>query len=426
MNESPNLLIIYIPILTKELLNLPDEFEFSSLVSYDFNNCFKRIEKYSLMKIIPINRGDIRLKKYFRKTILPNKVNVTLDLFHIESKIRENRDDFYFFRVEIYSSNTEVNYIKFINYYYDNKAEILNFLLLLLKLGNSNSDFMISLIQKEFQNNQFIYFNIIFFKPLVKNKMNIIKDIYLTEKDIINNNRFEIYADLQGRLSVFLNKRVTNRSGFNLKLIGFRVFLLRFFTWLYQKGYEGFSTLLYDIFNYSDYLLFQTRQLEIYRVFIRLRNYNLAYGDYQFQDGNFNLLEESEKTWKKLIQILDVELDLKSIPKKSFIHEGDFNKYIYKILKLKLPNIKLNKYGAGGHMDLSVGNQVAIEVKKIESKTPFDELTGQIEEDLRIFTIKYGIAYGIDYTKRKLYTRHNTHKFGPLSNIIYIIKPYPF
>jgi len=426
MNESPNSLIIYIPILTKELLNLPDEFEFSSLVSYDFNKCFKRIEKYSLMKIIPINRGDIKLKKYFRKTILPNKVNVTLDLFHFESKHRDNQEDFYFFRVEIYSSNTEVNYIKFINYYYDKKTDILDFLLVLLNSVSNNSDFIISLIQKEFQNNPFIYFNVIFFKPLLKNKMSNIKDIYLTEKDIINNNRFEIYADLQGRLSVFLNKSVTNRSGFNLKLIGLRAFLLRFFTWVYQKGYEGFSTILYDIFNYSDYLIIHTRQAELYHVFIKLRNYNLAYGDYQFQDASFNLFEESEKTWKKLIQILNIELDLESIPEKSFNHEEDFNKYIYNLLKLKLPNIKLNRREAGGHVDLSVGNQVAIEVKKIESKTPFDELTGQIEEDLRVSTIKYGIAYGIDYTKKKLYTRHNTHKFGPLSNIIYIIKPYPF
>ncbi len=270
MKKSPNSLIIYIPIITKEKLNLPDEFEFSSLVSYDFNNCFKTIEKYSLMKIIPLNRGNPKLKKYFCKTILPNKVNVTLDLFHIESRIRENRDEFYFFRVEIYSSNTEVNYIKFINYYYDNKTDVLNFLLVLLKLGNFDSEFIISLIQKEFQNNKFIYFNIIFFRPLAKNKMKIIKNNYLTEKEIINNNRFEIIIDLQGRLGLFLNKRVTNKSGFNLRLIGFRAFILRFFTWVYQKGYEGFS-----IFNYSDYLLSQARQAEIYHVFIRLRNYNL-------------------------------------------------------------------------------------------------------------------------------------------------------
>lgn len=91
-----------------------------------------------------------------------------------------------------------------------------------------------------------------------------------------------------------------------------------------------------------------------------------------------------------------------------------------------MPNIRLHGRGAGGHIDLSLGNQVAIEVKKIESKTPFDELTGQIKEDLRIFGIKYGIAYGIDYTKNQLYTRHNTHKFGSLTNIIYIVKLYPY
>ena len=426
MNENPNSLIIYIPLYINEEINLPDDFEFTSLISRDFSESFKKIEKCSLLKIVPINRGDVRLKKYLHRTILPNKVNISLEFFHIESKIKEKQDNFYFFRVEIYSSNTEVNYINFINYYYDNKTDILSFLLTLFKLGNSKLDFMMRLIQKNVKNNHFIYFNIIYFRPIVEHKIKNIKNIYLTEEDIINNDRFEIYSDLQGRLSLFFNKKVTNRSGSNLRLIGLRAFLLRYFTWIYQKGYEEFSNLLYNIFNFSDYLILHTRYRQIYRVFIRLRNYNLAYGDYQFRDDYFNVLKESEKTWKRLTHILNFELELKSIPREVFNHEDDFNEYLYNIIKKKLPNIRLYRCGAGGHIDLSLGNQVAIEVKKIESKTPFDELTGQIEEDLRIFDIKYGIAYGIDYTKNQLYTRHNTHKFGSLTNIIYIVKPFPY
>ena len=425
MNENPNSLIIYIPLYINEELNLPDEFEFSNAVSYDFSDSFKIIEKCSLLKIEPINRGDVRLKKYLHRTILPNKVNISLDFFHIESKNKEKQDNFYFFRIEIYSSNTKVNYINFINYYYDNKTDIMSFLLALLKLGNSRSDFMIRLIQKNVKNPHFIYFNIIYFRPIVGQKIKNIKNIYLAEEDIINNDKFEIYSDLQGRLSLFFNKNVTNRSGSNLSLIGFRAFLLRYFTWIYQKGYEELSNLLYNIFNFSDYLIKQTRNRQIYRVFIRLRNYNLAYGDYQFRDEHINVLKESEKTWKRLIHLLNFELELKSFPREVFNHENKLNKYLYSKIKRKLPNIRLHRRGAGGHIDLSVGNQVAIEVKKIESKTPFEELSGQIEQDLRILGINYGIAYGIDYTKNQFYSRNNTHIFGTQSNIIYIIKPYP-
>lgn len=426
MNENPNSLIIYIPLCLNEEINLHDDFEFSSLGSYAFRGIFKKIEKCSLMKIVPINRGDVRLKKYLHRTILPNKVNISLEFFHIESKSKKKQDNFYFFRVEIYSSNTEVIYINFINYYYDNKIDILSFLLALFKLGNLKSDFMIKLIKKNVKNNDFIYFNIIYFRPIEEQKIKNIKNIYLTEENIRNINKFEIYSDLQGRLSLFFSKNVTHRSGSNLRLIGLRAFLLRYFTWIYQKGNEEFSNLLYDIFNFSDYLILHTRYRQIYRAFIRLRNYNLAYGDDLFRDDYINVLKESEKTWKRLTHILNFELDLKSIPREVFNNENDFNKYLYNKIKKKLPNIRLNRRGAGFHIDLSVGNQVAIEVKKIKKKNRFDELFGQIEEDLRILGINYGIAYGIDYTKKKLYLRHNTHKFGTQANIIYIMKPYPY
>lgn len=426
MNENPNSLIIYIPLCLNEEINLHDDFEFSSLVSYAFRGIFKKIEKCSLMKIVPINRGDVRLKKYLHRTILPNKVNISLEFFHIESRSKKKQDNFYFFRVEIYSSNTEVIYINFINYYYDNKIDILSFLLALFKLGNLKSDFMIKLIKKNVKNNDFIYFNIIYFRPIEEQKIKNIKNIYLTEENIRSTNKFEIYSDLQGRLSLFFSKNVTHRSGSNLRLIGLRAFLLRYFTWIYQKGNEEFSNLLYDIFNFSDYLILHTRYRQIYRAFIRLRNFNLAYGDDLFRDDYINVLKESEKTWKRLTHILNFELDLKSIPREVFNNENDFNEYLCNKIKKKLPNIRLNRRGAGFHVDLSVGNQVAIEVKKIKKKNRFDELFGQIEEDLRILGINYGIAYGIDYTKKKLYLRHNTHKFGTQANIIYIMKPYPY
>lgn len=416
MFENPNSLIIYIPIVFNEDLVFTKEHKPKWLFSYDFTECFDTIEVYSLIKIWPINRGNKTLKKHLQKVILPNKVNVTLEIFHIKSKVRRNQEHFFFFRVEIYSSNTEVNYIKFINYYYDNKKDIFDFLIALFTLGDIKPDF-ISLIQRELKFDSFIYFNIIYFKPLIQNKIDKLKKVYLTEKEIVNNNRLEIYADLQGRLSLFLNKTVSNKSSKNLKLIGFRAFILRYFTWVYQKENETFSTFLYDVYNYSDYLILNTRQSEIYRTLIKLRNYSLAYGEYQFNNKGIDIFEESRKTWDKLIKILNTEIDLKSIPRDKLIDEKDFNRFLFNLIKPKLPNIMLNKELAGGHIDLSVGNQVAIEVKKIEKKTAFDELTGQIGEDLRISTVRYGIAYGIDYTKKKNYIRD----LIPLNLVLYQI-----
>ena len=429
MKETPNSLIIYIPLFLKDKIEFPEP---SNLIPFKLYYCieeyFGKVQTHSICKILPLNRGNQKLKKYFHNLNLPNKINVSLDLIYIQSKLKIDgkKDYFYFFRFEIYSSNTDINYIKFINYYYDNRNSLLEFLLSLIRYISPLNSFISTLIQKRINDLILIYFNVIYYTYKNVDEIKDLKRIYFTSEEIVKNERHEIYADLQGRIIMILNNMTTKKSGSNLKLFGLRAFLLRTFTWVYQKNIEFLPYLMYDFFNFADYLMIETRYKQIYRNFIQLRNYCLAYGSYQFQDNQISILNESEKTWKILIKFLNEQLNITSIHENLFNQETKFNEFIYEKLKLRIPNIILNQNVSGGHMDLSVGNQVAIEVKKIESKTPFDELTGQIKEDLRIFSIKFGIAFGIDYTKNQLYIRHNTHTFGITSNIIYIIKPYPY
>lgn len=138
---------------------------------------------------------------------------------------------------------------------------------------------------------------------------------------------------------------------------------------------------------------------------------------------------KNKKDWNDLIDFLDNELDLINIPKELFSHENKLNEYLCRTLKQIFQNVILNEpISGGGHVDISVNTIIAVEIKKIESKTAFDELKGQIMEDLRIGRYEYGIAFGIDITKQKLYTRLNNIilRDNSKKNIVYIIKPYPY
>ena len=138
---------------------------------------------------------------------------------------------------------------------------------------------------------------------------------------------------------------------------------------------------------------------------------------------------KDKKNWNDLIDFMDNELDLTTIPKELFSYENKLNEYLCRVLKQIFQNVILNEpISGGGHIDISVNTIIAVEIKKIESKTAFDELRGQIMEDLRIGRYEYGIAFGIDITKQKLYSRLNNTILRDhfKQNIVYIIKPYPY
>lgn len=136
---------------------------------------------------------------------------------------------------------------------------------------------------------------------------------------------------------------------------------------------------------------------------------------------------KNKKDWNDLIDFFDNELDLKMIPKEIFSDENKLSEYLCRELKQIFQTVILNEPISGmSHVDISVNTIIAIEIKKIESKTAFDELRGQIMEDLRIGRYEYGIAFGIDITKQKLYIRFNNTMLRDdfKRNIVYIIKPY--
>ncbi len=147
---------------------------------------------------------------------------------------------------------------------------------------------------------------------------------------------------------------------------------------------------------------------------------NIVLKDYSIE------LSKAKKLWEKLIHFFDKEIDLKKIPTVKFQNENDLNAYFYNLMEI-FPNVELNKSLSGkSHIDLAVDNKVAIEIKKVESKTAFDELTGQIMEDINIGDFKFGIAYGIDETASEIYTRFNKKYFGEEREIVYIFKPAPY
>lgn len=133
---------------------------------------------------------------------------------------------------------------------------------------------------------------------------------------------------------------------------------------------------------------------------------------------------KAKKIWKSIYKYLK-EFNLEFFPPEIYNKESMFNNKFYNILKKEFPNIELNGIISGRiHVDLSEAN-IAIEVKKLESNTPKDELIGQIKEDLRIGSFVYGIIFGIDYTSSKELTKYNELMFEE-GKIYCIIKPYPY
>ncbi len=127
--------------------------------------------------------------------------------------------------------------------------------------------------------------------------------------------------------------------------------------------------------------------------------------------------------WSEIVSFFK-ELDLKELFPTNLPTETEINKKIHRKLKERFESAELNKTLTGtSHIDISVF-PVAIEVKKIESNTPKDEMIGQIAEDERIGSYTYGISLGIDITKRRKYLQLNGAYIGQDRNISLIIKPY--
>ncbi len=130
--------------------------------------------------------------------------------------------------------------------------------------------------------------------------------------------------------------------------------------------------------------------------------------------------------WIEIYDFLD-EFSLDYFQKEVYSMEPKFNEELCKILTPKFKNVELDKKISGRiHIDVSVDEKIAIEVKKIYSNTKMDELFGQLFNDIRIGSCKFGIALGIDMTATKKFKEFNRLRHEEGLDIIYIIKENPY
>lgn len=128
------------------------------------------------------------------------------------------------------------------------------------------------------------------------------------------------------------------------------------------------------------------------------------------------------KLWNEIYAYL-ANLDVRVLNINISSHESEINEKIGNYLKKKFSNVIIhNRISGEKHIDITVDSQVLIEIKKIRSNTNKDELVGQINEDMRITGIKYGIAFGFDLTKKKIYVSYNGLYAGEDGEIRYLIK----
>lgn len=280
--EVPNSIVIFIPLIDLHKFEYfyKKKFISPSHLNIDPERYFKIYEKMTILNIEPIDRGNKVLKKYFYRTNLPNKVNISLDIYHIQSKNIElaQQDNLYLLRLEIYSSRTEINYHNIINYYYHNKAKFLNFIVALIREKNSEHDDLAEIINSNFNDVPLIHFNILYYKCKDKRKIERLQEKYSVNKEIIKDPLFRISADLQGMTILYINRKKTLRSGINLKIMTFRCFLLRFFTWICQNRSNLYLNLRKDFFHYYNYLINSSRNRDLYSKIKDLRNYSFAFG----------------------------------------------------------------------------------------------------------------------------------------------------
>jgi hypothetical protein len=104
----------------------------------------------------------------------------------------------------------------------------------------------------------------------------------------------------------------------------------------------------------------------------------------------------------------------------------EINPRLTALLKTKFQKVEMNKPLSGNtHIDIVVDDEIIIEVKKLESNTPNDELMGQIAADFSQTSCIYAIGFGIDITARKIWIKKNL-KYEKINGkvIKYVILPY--
>ena len=80
---------------------------------------------------------------------------------------------------------------------------------------------------------------------------------------------------MQGRVSLFINKKNTVRSGSNTKILFIRIFLFRIITWITQKKPNEYINLLDEFGEYYNYMITNTRLCSLFETLNKQRNYNL-------------------------------------------------------------------------------------------------------------------------------------------------------
>ncbi|MCF2139194.1 MAG: hypothetical protein K9W44_03990 [Candidatus Lokiarchaeota archaeon] len=130
----------------------------------------------------------------------------------------------------------------------------------------------------------------------------------------------------------------------------------------------------------------------------------------------------------KVAKILN-DLPIKDLfPNELPNEDTGINPTIVKELTKHFQNVKLHPRLCGrSHIDITIDDKLAIEIKKIENNTAMDELIGQLVNDMRIKGFNIGIAYGFDQTKTKLYLRFNQQIEDTSYGFIkYVILPDPY
>lgn len=134
----------------------------------------------------------------------------------------------------------------------------------------------------------------------------------------------------------------------------------------------------------------------------------------------------AELAWIEIYDFLD-NFSLDYFQKEVYSMEPKFNEELFKILSPKFQNVELNKKISGRiHIDVSVDEKIAIEVKRLYSNTKKDEVFGQLFNDIRIGSCKFGIALGIDMTATKKFKEFNRLRHEVGLDIIFIIKENPY
>ncbi|KKL05487.1 hypothetical protein LCGC14_2605550, partial [marine sediment metagenome] len=341
------------------------KFESRYRIDIDLAEKFKSYKIAVLFNMIPVKRGDSKIKKYFCKTILPNTINLSLEIHHIQNDLFSILD-FYFLRLELYSSNIEVDYLKIINYYYDKKQQLFKFLVSILEKKTNENQKLIDLLRVRYDKLPIIYFNILYYRLLSKEKILDLKKKYSITKEIYTSEVFELYIDLQGRVSLYINKKNTVRSGSNTKILFTRIFLFRIITWLTQKKPDEYIDLLYEFEEFFNYMIRNTRLCSLYETLNNQRNFNIKIKkkiEFKLPETtlirifiqNMAKLQRSKRTYKEEEDKYTFNLSL--------LLNGSLNKFNYRSNTKELTgktqkiDTKHSNLGGIGEADLIIYNE---------------------------------------------------------------------